>query len=293
MWQVEIDDFCRKVLAKHWPEVPRYGDIRTLDLERVERVELVCGGFPCQPVSVAGKRLAQADARWLWPEFSRVIRALRPRLVLVENVPGLLVRGFGDVVGDLAASGYDTEWDCIPASAVGAPHQRDRVWLVAYAAGGARGEVGTDVSGASDRDLARQESGRGARGSGGRGGTTDALADTNRRGREELGLAEPRGLEGAPGREPDGRGEVREQRDTALADAASARLEIGRDRERLRQFAASVGSGQWSLEPAVGRVADGLPRGLVGWRIAALAALGNAVVPQIAEFIGRRLMETR
>src|SRR6266576_2094213 len=77
-WQVEINPFCRRILAQHWPTVERYGDIRTLDLERVERVDLICGGFPCQPVSVAGKRLAQADARWLWPEFSRVVRALRP-----------------------------------------------------------------------------------------------------------------------------------------------------------------------------------------------------------------------
>ena len=137
-FQVEIDPFCRRVLARHWPAVARYGDIRALDLDRLERVDIVCGGFPCQPVSLAGKGLAQRDARWLWPEFARVIRALRPRYILVENVPGLLGRGFGDVVGDLAACGYDAEWDCIPASALGAPHRRDRVWLVAYACGSGR-----------------------------------------------------------------------------------------------------------------------------------------------------------
>src|SRR4029453_4298664 len=83
-WQVELDPLCQRVLAKHWPNVPRYGDIRTLDLERIERVDLVCGGFPCQPVSVAGKRLAQADERWLWPGFARGLPPLAPRLVPVE-----------------------------------------------------------------------------------------------------------------------------------------------------------------------------------------------------------------
>src|SRR5262245_30804281 len=101
-WQVEIDPFCQRVLAKHWPAVPRYGDVTTLSLERVERVDLICGGFPCQPVSHAGERLAQDDPRWLWPAFARVVRALRPRLVLVENVTGLLSAGMGDVLRDLA-----------------------------------------------------------------------------------------------------------------------------------------------------------------------------------------------
>ena len=105
--QVEIDPYCRRVLAKHWPEVPRHDDVRTAvewwrggDPRPV--VDLVCGGFPCQPVSVAGQRLAQADPRWLWPAFHTVVRGLRPRYVLVENVPGLLAAGMGDVLGDLA-----------------------------------------------------------------------------------------------------------------------------------------------------------------------------------------------
>src|SRR6266850_6229536 len=102
-WQVELDPFCQRVLAKHWPDVRRYGDVRAFPEPDTERVDLICGGFPCQPVSVAGKRRAQADERWLWPEFARVVRALRPHLVLVENVPGLLQRGIGDVLGDLAA----------------------------------------------------------------------------------------------------------------------------------------------------------------------------------------------
>jgi DNA (cytosine-5)-methyltransferase 1 len=133
-WQVEADPFCRSILHRHWPDIPLYSDIRLVDWRRVRRVDLLAGGFPCQPVSQAGKKLAQEDERWLWPEFARAIRALRPRVVLVENVPGLRSRGFGDVLGDLAACGYDAEWDGISAAAVGAPHLRDRVWLVAWRA---------------------------------------------------------------------------------------------------------------------------------------------------------------
>lgn len=137
--QVEIDPYCRRVLAKHWPEVPKHDDVRTavewwLGGDTRPTVDLVCGGFPCQPVSSAGLKRAQADHRWLWPAFAGVIRALRPRHVLVENVTGLFARGggMGDVLGDLATLGYDTEWDCIPAAFVGAPHIRARVFVVAH-----------------------------------------------------------------------------------------------------------------------------------------------------------------
>lgn len=131
-WQVEIDGFCQRVLAKHWPNVKRYGNIRTLDTGELERVDLICGGFPCQPVSVAGKHLAQADERWLWPEFNRVVSALRPRFVLVENVPGLTSLGLANVLSDLARSGYNAEWDCLAAGYFGAPHLRERIYLLAY-----------------------------------------------------------------------------------------------------------------------------------------------------------------
>lgn len=117
--QVEIDPFCRKVLAKHWPEVPRHDDVRTAVEwwlgESRPAVDVVAGGFPCQPVSNAGLRLAQQDPRWGWPATYVVIRELRPRFAILENVPGLLRRGMGDVLGDLAESGYDAQWDCVPA----------------------------------------------------------------------------------------------------------------------------------------------------------------------------------
>ena len=152
------------MLAKHWPGVPIYDDVRTLTAARLaadgiaapladagrlgcdsraaaaERearpsgIDLICGGFPCQDISTSPAQGAGIDGErsGLWSEYARLIGEVRPRYVVVENVAALLARGLGRVLGDLAALGYDAEWDCIPASAVGAPHRRDRVWIVAY-----------------------------------------------------------------------------------------------------------------------------------------------------------------
>lgn len=131
-WQCEIDPFCNMVLEKHWPNVDRYLDVRSIPGSAIP-VDLLCGGFPCQPVSSANpNRRGSADERWLWPNFLECIQQLGPKYVLVENVRGLLQGGLDEVLGSLAGIGYDTEWDCISASALGAPHVRDRVFLVAY-----------------------------------------------------------------------------------------------------------------------------------------------------------------
>jgi DNA (cytosine-5)-methyltransferase 1 len=130
-WQVEIDPFARKVLEKHWPGVPKHDDIRTF---QPTTVDVVCGGFPCQDISNAGKKagIAEGTRSGLWSEYVRIVRTIRPRFVVVENVSALLVRGLDRVLGDLAASGYDAEWDCFTASAFGAPHERERLFLIAY-----------------------------------------------------------------------------------------------------------------------------------------------------------------
>lgn len=136
--QVEIDPFCQRVLAKHWPEVPRHDDVRTTvewwTSQPRPRVDLACGGFPCQDVSDAGRRAGvEGQQSGLWAHFAEIVRVLRPRHILVENTPGLLARGMGRVVGDLASLGYDAEWDCVPAAAVGAAHLRARLWILAHA----------------------------------------------------------------------------------------------------------------------------------------------------------------
>ena len=140
----EIEPYARRVLAKHWPGVPCYEDVRTLTADRLRAdgisVDVICGGFPCQDISTAGKGAGIGGERsGLWKEYARIVGELRPRFVIVENVSALLSRGLDVVLGDLAALGFDAEWHCIPASSVGAPHRRDRIWIVADATGERRG----------------------------------------------------------------------------------------------------------------------------------------------------------
>lgn len=131
-WQVEIDDYANRVLAKHWPSVRRWPDVRTWPQPDTERVDVICGGFPCQDISVAGRKVGiEGERSGLWCEFARIVRVLRPRFVVVENTPALLDRGIGRVLGDLAEGGFNVEWDCLPAAAFGAPHIRDRLFIVA------------------------------------------------------------------------------------------------------------------------------------------------------------------
>lgn len=133
-WHAETDRYASRVLEKHWPGIPNHGDVTQIDFRRVERVQVLAGGFPCQDISNAGKREGiDGEQSGLWTDFRRAIGEIRPAYVFVENVAAILTRGAGRVLGDLAALGYDAEWDCIPAAAVGAPHLRDRWYMVAYA----------------------------------------------------------------------------------------------------------------------------------------------------------------
>jgi DNA (cytosine-5)-methyltransferase 1 len=309
-WQVEIDPFCRHVLEHHWPDVPRYGDIRELEWSGVERVDLLAGGFPCQPFSVAGQRRGKDDERWLWPEFAAAVRALRPRHVLVENVPGLLAGhgGMGDVLGDLAQLGYDAEWDSVPAAAVGAPHLRYRVWIVAHADvvgglgvrrlfDGFRSALGYDPDGrrsplpdADSEQLWLQPAGLAwGDGTAIAGDAFGSLADSERE-----------GLQGSTGSGFAGAGwtsGIAASGDQALADAECGRRDWGtpdaewgevRRASPVEAGADGRPSDHWLTEPDVGRVAHGVPS-----RVDRLRALGNAVVPQVVEVIGRRLLESR
>jgi DNA (cytosine-5)-methyltransferase 1 len=227
----EISAFCRRVLATHWPEVRCYHDIQALTAERLAadgiRVDVIAGGFPCQDISVAGAGAGLDGVRsGLWWEYARLIDEIRPRWAIIENVGALRSRGLDVVLWSLVALGYDARWNCIPASRLGAPHQRDRVWIVAHAArGGAR------------RDGERRQPVVDCR-------TTD-VADAHGQGLEKR-----------------------------VAEDASRAWALGwPDPER---------SDWWAVEPDVGRVAHGIPD-----RVDRLHALGNAVVPQIPEYLGR------
>lgn len=133
LFQVEIDPYARRVLAKHWPHVERFEDVRSVGAHNLPQVDILCGGFPCQDVSSAGHKLGlDGERSGLWFQFRRLIRELRPRYVLVENVSALLARGMGRVLGDLAELGFDAEWSVLSACALGAPHMRERVFVVAH-----------------------------------------------------------------------------------------------------------------------------------------------------------------
>ena len=248
-WQVEQDEFCQKILAKHWPDVRRWDDVRTFPPDPVEdwAVDLVCGGFPCQPVSLAGKQKGEEDERWLWDDMRRVCDTLRPRWVLAENVQGLLSasdglgrRGalFGTVLRDLAEIGYRVEWHCVPAYAVGSPQIRERIWIIGH----------RDVP---DVPLSR--------------------------GREQKVGGDDVG--------------------------------VGRQWVTSDDLQSAVRGTAWSSECRLGVHADGVSTGMgecLGWecgiprvipnqpnrlkRIGSLKSLGNSVIPQIVEMLGRVIL---
>ena len=147
VWHAEVDEFAISVLESRWPGVPNLGDVRTIDWEKVERVDWLTAGYPCQPFSSAGRRGGEDDPRHLWPSVATAIRVLRPAGVLLENVAGHLSLGFGTVLGDLAEIGYDARWVCFPASGVGAPHRRERVFILAVPADTDLGQVRLAASG--------------------------------------------------------------------------------------------------------------------------------------------------
>lgn len=215
VWQSEIDEYASRVLAKHWPHVPNLGDITLIDWSTVEPVDLICGGYPCQPFSNNGHRRGADDDRHLWPFFLDSIRVLRPRWVVAENVPGHLSLGFDRVLADLAALGFDVDWSTLSACSMGAPHMRDRLYFVAHPA-----SIGWRWS---------------------RGANTSS----------------PLRYAGHHDREPEGSGSP----------------------------------AHWSAvpEPRPLGMAHGVPTAVDRAR---LKAHGNAVVPQVAEWVGRRIMES-
>ena len=244
-WQVEIDEYATKVLKKHWPNVHRERDIRQCGLHNLQRVDVICGGFPCQDISYAGHGAGlDGERSGLFFEAIRVVRQLRPKIVVLENVAALLTRGLDRVVGTLAQIGYDAEWHCIPASYLGAPHIRDRVFVIAYP-----NTNGFGFSGRAKSDKQEKQ----------RKQETSRRSDTERL-CSNVANASREGIKRIVG-----------QREAQLGRSST------RTGERKRN---------WSeTEPAVGRVADGVPA-----RLDRLRGLGNAVVPQVAEFIGRHVV---
>ena len=270
----ESDSYCVRVLQRHWPGVPVFPDIRTLTGDAVRSacgpVDLVTGGFPCQPVSHAGRRRGADDARWLWPEMFRLVRDLRPRWVLAENVPGLRTLGADAVLTDLEATDYTCWPTVVGAWAVGAPHKRDRVWIVAHAESG-----GTAA-------IQQPRSIRGPKLCG------EALANASGARLEER--ADERGDTMEERASVERGGSVADAKRTKRRQADSARLDTTGKHDvfsKRPESTGGLGSGSgWSTEPDVGRVAHGVPS-----RVDRLRGLGNAVVPQIVTLFGRWIVD--
>jgi DNA (cytosine-5)-methyltransferase 1 len=287
-WQVEQDPYALKVLEKNRPSVPKYRDVRYfLGSKRWRRcrqawhVDLICGGFPCQDISNAGKRTGIEGKRsGLWSEFARIIRLLRPDYVFVENVPALTIRGLGTVLGDLAKMGFNAEWGCLPAAAVGAPHARWRLFLVAHRQPHALGIF-------SDRDAPDAQGKRFNEGSV-RIGSTSELASFAAVRVANAPDADSKWKQQSQGSKQKKRGRTGNVCQDNAPESAS-RWAGQRWRNEFAAFCESQGRLFWpNTESGICGVADGIPN-----RAHRLKCLGNAVIPSLAEWVGKRILEAQ
>lgn len=303
-WQIEVDPTCRYILQKHWPQVKRYGDLKEVDPSQLEQVDVIAAGYPCQPFSTAGRRLGEEDGRHLWPQLWRLIRKVGPRFVFLENVPHHLVLGFGTVLGDLANGGFDAEWDLLSAAQFGAPHLRRRLWIVAFPAGEGLEirphetdlwQRSTPVGAGDDAHTyhRRQQEHRAADDQQGqhqsRWGDTGGCGADVRRGHHPGAASDTQRSPVRDWREWD-REQHPHQGKAQPGNLGPVRREDG------WHWQGPAGT-PWEIESPPFVVAHGLP----GWvvrsdgvnlmtRRKVLHAIGNALVPGIAEWIGRRII---
>tara|TARA_Y100000401_G_scaffold89711_1_gene75244 strand:+ start:159 stop:1235 length:1077 start_codon:yes stop_codon:yes gene_type:complete len=323
----EIEKYPQEILKKNFLDVPIYEDVRELTADRlirdgIGRIDVITGGYPCQPFSVAGKQKGEADDRHLWPFMLEIIAQVRPSWVICENVSGHIALGLDQVLFDLENKGYASRTFVVPACAVNAPHRRDRLWIVAHAEcnGFAPAERGRGVKKAIRRKQKGSERTFDTQGASGLPATREDVAhanSSNKRSRERSKQQEGDSsgqrasdggdvahTHGAGFKQSDEKvaGKSSEQFDSsgvqpgenALADSVSSERERSGEEQLLRERDLPGKPGRsskdigeiWSVEPNVGRVADGIPR-----RVAKLKALGNAVVPQIPMMIGQAILD--
>tara|TARA_B110001454_G_scaffold93531_1_gene89118 strand:- start:164 stop:1150 length:987 start_codon:yes stop_codon:yes gene_type:complete len=293
---VEKDPYCRQILEKNFPGVPIHDDIRTFKYDKP--VQLICGGFPCQPFSQAGLRRGKDDDRHLWPQMARIIQEVRPRWVIGENVSGIINLELDEVLATLEGKNYQCQTLVIPACAVNAPHRRDRVWIVGY----------TEQDGSSTAEKSRISGSPSTRSS----KRENKTIESQRTGRRENNGNVAHTISNSE-RSPYGErtfwasdnkqnnwdkiwDDFRNRCET-MAHSESIGIQGGWTTgeqepktyggEKLSMCGGSrENTDFWAVEPKLGRVANGIPR-----RVDRLKALGNAVVPQIVEIIGKAVME--
>jgi len=252
----DIEPWSRKVLRKHWPDVPIAEDVKELANDPdglIPDCDILTAGYPCQPFSVAGDRRGAEDDRHIWPEIFTIIKRKRPTFCVFENVYGHISMGIDEVLSDLEGAEYSTRAFVVPAVACDAPHRRDRVWIIGRNMADTKG-LHSNVSTKHSKQDQRQKSQLGGSGS------SNNLADTS-----------SKRLQGSQ-RFRENEEEVGERGESANG-SASQRGNDGRGQANL-----------WLPEPPVGRVAHGIPR-----RVDRLRGLGNAIVPQIAQRIGETI----
>ena len=251
-YQIEIDPYCRAVLAKHWPEATRYEDVQTVRPSDIAGTQVLIAGVPCQDTSVASPTGTGLDGErsGLWREVKRLIRSVSTiEWLVVENVPGLLGRGMDKLLGDLSESGFCyVEWDCLSSAAIGACHRRDRIWIIASR--NTPNSYGSAVWEFPERNTPRRYDVQSS-------GETESIND---------------GSEGSTTNPLSPGLSFRERMEGSWAYAALAR-----------------GNG-WNTEPPVCPLDDGIP-GRLANRRNAIKALGNSVQPQVAYFVGKRLRQ--
>ena len=263
----EIEPYPCKVLAKHWPDAPIYNDVRTLTKERLDAdgigsVDVICGGFPCQDISTAGnqKGIGEGTRSGLWSECARLLGEIRPKFAIFENVTALISgdsgRWFQRVLWDISQIGYDAEWHCIPASELGAHHHRDRVWIIAYPNN--NGSPATKIrEGIKERVYCDSR---------GKIATIKSEGLCTTKSHENVAYPKRKGLQGSK-------------------EIENARLERALRKQLIaRRFCSFEPLS--SIEPILCRGAHGVSN-----QSHRIKALGNAVVPQIPEIIGRAIIE--
>jgi DNA (cytosine-5)-methyltransferase 1 len=255
VWQVEQDKFCQSILEKHWPSAQKHNDVNKVGAHNLEPVDIICGGFPCQDISIAGdQRGIYAERSGLWWEMQRIISELRPRVVVVENVPALYVLGMREVLGSMASIGYDAEWTTISAAQCGAPHVRKRVFIVCY------------PSTSSNKRWTFTN-------------TNNINTSNSIQTRRSSSIAY--GIEDATN-----------TNSTSFEKQSGNSISLETARRFERRNSKTNGNDKrnyWekvSPPSALCRVDDGITR-----RVAKLKALGNSIVPQCSEWIGHQIMK--
>lgn len=260
----EIEPFCQKVLKKHWPDVPVFDDIRKLTANELpKKPDVICGGYPCQPFSVAGKQRGKEDDRHLWPEMFRLIREIKPAWIIAENVAGHVNLGLDEVLFDLESEGYQTQPFVIPACSLNAHHRRDRVWIVGHSEhnGSPTNEkYGKPEENGNHIQKGAIQASQSTGASSSRGSHKMEILGNTCCSRMQVGIPEQEQWQKGKPKKSNNRG------------------------NRLNGWS---GNSIWSTEPDVGRVADGIPD-----RVDRIKSLGNSVVPQIPEIIGKAILAT-